>query len=128
MPHQCVRCNTFYDDGSDAIIKGCTCGAKLFFYVKKEKYDRLKAQQETPVVDLTPEAKHELEEDVYEMIGHTPDEPVVLDLEAIKVMAPGKYELDIVHLFKGDPLIFKLADGKYVIDVPETFERLRKKK
>jgi predicted nucleic acid-binding Zn-ribbon protein len=127
MPHQCVRCNTFYEDGSDAIIKGCTCGAKLFFYVKKEKYDKLKAAQEAPAVTLTPEAKHELEEDVYEMIGHTPDEPVVLDLEAIKVMTPGKYELDLVHLFKGDPLIFKLADGKYVIDVPETFERLRKK-
>jgi len=23
MPHQCVRCNTFYDDGSAEILKGC---------------------------------------------------------------------------------------------------------
>ncbi len=127
MPHQCVRCNTFHPDGSDAILKGCTCGAKLFFYVKKEKYERLKAEQEKDTITLTTEAKQELETDVYEMIGHTPDEPVVLDMEAVRVLNPGKYELDIVHLIKGDPLIFKLADGKYVIDVPETFERLRKK-
>ncbi len=127
MPHQCVRCNTFHPDGSDAILKGCSCGAKLFFYVKKEKYERLKAEQEKETITLTTEAKQELETDVYEMIGHTPDEPVVLDMEAVRVLNPGKYELDIVHLIKGDPLIFKLADGKYVIDVPETFERLRKK-
>ena len=30
MPHQCVRCNTFYDDGSNVILKGCSCGGRLF--------------------------------------------------------------------------------------------------
>ena len=35
MPHQCVRCGTFYDDASKEILEGCSCGAKLFFYVKK---------------------------------------------------------------------------------------------
>ena len=42
MPHQCVRCNTFYDDGSEEILKGCTCGGKLFFYVRKEKLEESK--------------------------------------------------------------------------------------
>ena len=56
-----------------------------------------------------------------------PEEPVVLDLESVRVLKPGKYELDLVHLFKGDPLIFKLADGKYVIDVAGTFQTLKKK-
>jgi hypothetical protein len=36
--------------------------------------------------------------------------------------------LDLVKLFKGDPLIFKLASGKYIIDVAETFRQLRTKK
>ena len=40
MPHQCVRCNTFYEDGSKAILAGCSCGGKLFFYVKKEKLEK----------------------------------------------------------------------------------------
>jgi predicted nucleic acid-binding Zn-ribbon protein len=47
----------------------------------------------------------------------------VLDLEAIRVKKPGQYELDLVHLFKGEPLVFKLEDGKYMIDLVETFKR-----
>ena len=42
MPHQCVRCNTFYDDGSQEILNGCKCGGKLFFYIKKERLDEAK--------------------------------------------------------------------------------------
>lgn len=125
MPHQCVRCNTFYGDGAEEIIKGCSCGARLFFYIRKEKLEELKSKAE---VSLTQEEKEQVEKDVYNMIGVDQGEaPVVLDLESIRVIKPGKYELDLVHLFKGDPLVFKLADGKYVIDVAETFQRLRKK-
>lgn len=36
MPHQCVRCNTFYEDGSEEILKGCKCGGKLFLYQEGE--------------------------------------------------------------------------------------------
>ena len=54
--------------------------------------------------------------------------PVVLDFESIRVIEPGKYELDLVQLFNGAPLIFKLEEGKYVIDIAESFERLRKSK
>ena len=46
----------------------------------------------------------------------------------IKIKKPGQYELDLVHLFKGDPLIFKLEEGKYMIDVVESFKKLREKK
>ena len=125
MPHQCVRCDTMYDDGSQEILKGCNCGARLFFYIKKEL---LQSSKEELVVNLTIEQKEELETDVLDLLGQQqPDTPVVLDLEAIRVLKPGKYELDLVHLFRGDPLIFKLADGKYIIDVPEMFSRLKKK-
>lgn len=127
MPHQCVRCNTFYDDGNEAILKGCSCGAKLFFFIRKEKLEKLKAATEkAPPVDET--EKKQIETDVFNVLGVTePEEPVVLDIEAVRVLKPGKYELDLVHLFKGEPLIFKLADGKYIIDIAETFRRLRKK-
>ncbi len=123
MPHQCVRCDAMYDDGAKEILSGCTCGARLFFYIKKEKLNK---QQTT--VTLSTEAKQELESDVYDILGtENPAAPVVLDLESINIIKPGKYEIDLVHLFKKEPLIFKLADGKYIIDIPETFERMRKK-
>ncbi len=126
MPHQCVRCNTFYDDGNEAILKGCSCGAKLFFFIKKERLEKAqKVAQDAPPANE--EERKQIETDVFDVLGfEEPEEPVVLDLESVRVLKPGKYEIDLVHLFKGEPLIFKLADGKYIIDVAETFRRMRK--
>ncbi len=125
MPHQCVRCNIFYQDGAQEILKGCPCGAKLFFYIKKE---RLEAAKQVLPIDLKPEQKQQIETDVLNLVGAKDDIPVVLDFESIRVIEPGKYELDLVQLFNGAPLIFKLEEGKYVIDIAESFERLRKTK
>lgn len=128
MPHQCVRCNIFYDDGSEEILKGCPCGGRLFFYVKKEKLEQSKKILEK--AKLSEPEKEQMEKDVFELVGSQIDEeePIILDLESIRVVKPGKYELDLVHLFKGDPLIFKLQEGKYMIDLVETFKRAREKK
>ena len=54
-------------------------------------------------------------------IEKDPDKPVIIDLESIRILKPGKYELDFVHLFKKDPLVFKLEEGNYVIAFPEAF-------
>ncbi len=124
MPHQCVRCSTFYEDGATEILKGCPCGARLFFYIKKEK---LEAAKNVLPTDLAPEQKQQIEQDVLNMVGAEEETPVVLDFESIRVIEPGKYELDLVKLFNSAPLIFKLEEGKYVIDVVESFARLRKR-
>lgn len=123
MPHQCVRCNTFYDDGAKEIINGCSCGGKLFFYIKKSRLEQ--AKKELP--KLTTKEKTEIEKDVFEMVGSDIDEerPVVLDFETIRVLKPGKYELDIVNLFKKEPLVFKLEEGKYMIDLQGTFKSIK---
>ena len=127
MPHQCVRCNTFYEDGAKEILHGCSCGGKLFFFIKKEKLDQLKKLSEESA--LTKKEKEQIEQDIFDLVGSDidRDQPVVLDIEAIRVMRPGKYEIDLVHLFKNEPLIFKLEDGKYMIDLVQSFEKFRKK-
>jgi len=128
MPHQCVRCNTFYPDGAKEILSGCKCGGKLFFYIKQAKLDQMKKTSEE--MKLTVEDKQQIEKDVRELVGDRfqNDEPVVLDIESIRIKKPGQYEIDLVHLFKGDPLIFKLEEGKYMIDIIETFNKFSKKK
>lgn len=120
MPHQCVRCNTFYQEGAQEILKGCQCGGRLFFYIKQQHIDEGKQI----LSNLTVEDKKQIEEDVTEILTLKlePNAPVVLDIEAIRILAPGKYELDLVHLFKKDPLIIKLEEGKYVIDLPHLFK------
>jgi len=122
MPHQCVRCNTFYQDGANEIIKGCRCGGRLFFYVKKEHLE----QQKEITQNLTVEEKKKIEKDVYSLIDvEQEDEPVILDLESIRIKSSGKYELDLVKLFNKKPIIIKLEEGKYMIDLPETFRRMK---
>lgn len=124
MPHQCVRCNTIYPDTAQELLKGCSkCGGKLFFYIRAERLEQLK---ET-TVQLTPEDKEQIEEDVYDILGEDRDEDksVILDLESIRILKPGQYELDLVHLFRKQPLVYKLAEGKYVIDLPETFKQAK---
>lgn len=126
MPHQCVRCNIFYEDGAKELLSGCACGGRLYFFIKKEKLEELKKVQ---AIELSKEDREQIEQDVFELVGSEidKDQPVILDLEAIRVLRPGKYELDLVHLFKKEPLIFKLEDGKYMIDIVQSFERLRKR-
>ena len=124
MPHQCVRCNAFYPDGAAEILKGCNCGARLFFYIKKKDLEYGKEL----LTNLSEEEKINIEKDVAEVLeirNDEPDTPVILDLESIRVLKPGKFEIDLVHLFKKDPLIIKLEEGKYMIDLPQAFKKAK---
>ena len=124
MPHQCVRCGELYPTGCKELLTGCKCGGRFFFFVKDEHVK--KAQEVTS--KLSVEEKKQIEEDVLEIVGEQDDkQPIVLDFESIKVLNPGKYELDLVDLFKGNPLIYKLDEGKYIIDIPSTFSSEMKK-
>tara|TARA_Y100000310_G_scaffold328513_1_gene396753 strand:- start:863 stop:1234 length:372 start_codon:yes stop_codon:yes gene_type:complete len=120
MPHQCVRCNKLYPDGAQEILKGCDCGARLFFFIKKKHIEEGKQL----ISNLSKDDKKQIETDITEIlhIKNEPNKPVILDIESIRVLKPGKYELDLVHLFKKDPLIIKLEEGKYVIDLPQAFK------
>ena len=119
MPHQCVRCNTFYADGSDVLLKGCNkCGGKFFFFIKQES----KKEAEALTKNLSDDDKTQMEKDVKEIIGIENEEsPIILDLENIKVIHPGKFELNLVDIFRKKPLVYKLEEGKYYIDVVSTF-------
>jgi len=126
MPHQCVSCGTFYEDGSKEILHGCSeCGRKLFFFVKKEKLKEVK--EEALLQDLSTEDKDQIETDVYDLLGEDidKDKPIILDIESIRILKPGKYELDLVNIFKRkQPLIYKLEEGKYMVDLIESFKKM----
>ena len=123
MPHQCVRCGKLIEDGSKEILVGCgSCGGKLFFFIKKSRLEEL---QKTPASDLSDKDKKQIEKDVVDLIGpeYTEDAPIVLNFESIRVTKPGKFELDLVSLFdEKKPLVYKLEEGKYMVDVATTFE------
>ena len=124
MPHQCIKCNKVYEEGREELLKGCSCGGKFFFYIKKASLEEVKEKVE----DLTEEDKEQIEKDVREIIGQKEEDmPVVLDLESVNVLGPGKFEIDLRHLFGGEPIVYKIADGKYIIDVASSFQMKKKK-
>ena len=119
MPHQCVRCGNLIEDGSEEILKGCSCGSRFFFFVNKAHVERMKNM----TVSLSNTEREQIEVDVKEMIGDEVDEKsVILDLENVRILKPGHYEISLIDIFKGKPLVYKLEEGKYVIDLASTFE------
>ncbi len=122
MSHQCVHCSKVYPDASKELLEGCSCGSHFFFYIKNEQVEKLK---EEPIeIPLNQEEKQKIEKDVREIMGvEREDAPVILDLESIRILEPGKFEIDVVNLFnKNKPIIYKLEEGKYIIDLASTLK------
>lgn len=123
MPHQCVRCSKLIQAGSKEIIEGCSqCGGHFFFYIRDEKLDEIK---ENPPIELTDNEKVRIEKEIRDMAGIVKeDAPVILDIEAVRVTGPAKYEIDLVNLFQQNrPLIYKVEEGKYIIDLSSTLSK-----
>lgn len=128
-----------YPDASKELLIGCSCGSRFFYYIKKEFYDKLQANKKEEISSEYSEIseiqqkineidkldKKKIERDVREIIGAVQEEemPVILDLESIRVLKPGKFEIDVVNLFSQKrPLIYKLEEGKYIIDLASTLK------
>ncbi len=84
--------------------------------------------KEEPVVEIPAPEKKRIEQDVREMAGITDeDAPVILDLESVRAIGSGKFEIDLSNLFsKKRPLIYKMEEGKYIIDIASTLGKSAK--
>jgi predicted nucleic acid-binding Zn-ribbon protein len=122
MPHQCVHCGKIYAAGSKELLEGCReCGSHFFFYIRDEQVKKLK---ENPI-EIPKEEKKAIEQDIREMAGITDTKaPVILDIESVRAIGSGKFEIDLINLFRRDrPLIYKLEEGKYIIDLATTLNQ-----
>ncbi len=121
MPHQCVKCSNIIPVGSKELLEGCNnCKGHFFFYIRDEQLEKLK---DSPI-EIPEEEKEKVEKDIREMAGITEeDTPIILDIESVRAVGSGKFEIDIVNLFRKDrPLIYKLEEGKYIIDLASTLK------
>ena len=125
MPHQCVHCSKIIQSGSREIIEGCgNCSGKFFFYIRDEQARKIKEDKKIPIPEFDKVDKVKVEEDVREILDiKDEDKPVILDLESIKVLEPGKFEIDLVSLINQRPIVFKLEEGKYIIDIESSIPR-----
>jgi len=122
MPHQCVHCGRILPSATKELLEGCAeCRGHFFFYIRDDQLEKIKEEP----IEIPQKEKKQIEKDVREMAGiEEEDAPVILDLESVRMVGPGKFEIDIVNLFnKKRPLIYKLEEGKYIIDLASTLER-----
>jgi len=119
MPNQCVHCGKIIDIGSREILDGCAdCGGRFFFYIRDEQVAKIKENKEMPLPEFNVIDKKQVEKDVREILEIEDEaKPVILDLESVRVISPGKFEIDLVSLLNRKPIVFKLEEGKYIIDL-----------
>ena len=119
MPYRCVHCSKLFEDGSKEVLSGCSqCGRKFFFFIKKEQLQKI-SQEGVETEFLSSADKKQMEQDVREIAGFEDEEtPVFLDFESVRVLRPGKYAVDLGNLFSLEkPRVYKIEDGKYIIDL-----------
>lgn len=127
MPNKCARCGKIHPDDADYLLRGCDeCGSKFFFYVRQEVLDSINRSIEK----LTPGEVEEIERDIRDIIEPEKiekDETVVLDLESIRVLKPGKYLIDVANLFTQRPIVIRAGPGRYELDLSVLLSKFKRK-
>jgi predicted nucleic acid-binding Zn-ribbon protein len=131
LGHKCTKCGQTYPDAAPELLAGCSnCGARFFFYIREEALKKNPEPFKEALIELDKVNKIQIEKDIREMTGldEKPEKPVVLDLESVRIIEPGKFEIDLANLFsKQRILIYKLEEGKYIIDLESSMKTDKKK-
>ncbi len=119
MPHACVKCKQLYPEQSEAILKGCVCGSRIFYFIKSD----LPAPFKVSLTSSNSEATSENEpfHISSELVELSKEKPIIIstdDPENIRVVEQGSYELNVDSLFKGDPVILRTDSEVYYVKLP----------
>jgi len=128
MAYKCIHCSSVYVDDAPEVISGCAkCKSKFFFYIKDEKLKELIKNNE---IELDSDEKKKIEKDVRDIVGIKDEEvPVFLDFESVRVLKPGKYLIDVQKMFNvNKPRVYKLEDGKYIVDLGSASSGIKQKR
>ncbi len=131
MPSRCTKCGKIHPDDAPYLLeKGCdSCGSRFFFFVKG---DALR-QAEEDIGRLSKQDIKEIEKDIRYIVAESEeteveeDQTVVLDVEAIRVIKPGKYRIDLTNLFTQRPIIVRVGPGKYEIDLSTIMDKMKRR-
>jgi len=128
MPHKCTRCGRVYDDGDVQVLKGCSfCGGKKFYYIN---IGNTKAKEESEIKDLLSNIEmdnlYTLKEIEKINKKNLKDSIDNIEIESIKVVDEGLYQLDLDILMRRDEIIIEKKDGSYALHVPSLFKYKKK--
>lgn len=105
MYHRCVKCNRTYSEKARELIKGCKCGARIFLVVKN------------PSASGKIENAEWLEKELAGLLAKH-GRPISLEVENIRMLRRGVFELNLKSLMRNDPIIVRDPYGIYYVKLP----------
>ncbi|MFB6075854.1 MAG: Zn-ribbon domain-containing protein [Candidatus Aenigmatarchaeota archaeon] len=126
-----MKCGKIYGDDAEELLTGCSeCGYKLFLYVDEEEKAEEKFEQE----DEREEERKNILRGIENFIRDVKDDvdvkfnrKVEFDLESIRVMEDGVYEINLTKLLNEIPLIVEIKEGKYYVHLASIFTKGKEK-
>jgi predicted nucleic acid-binding Zn-ribbon protein len=127
-----MNCDKEYGEDAEELVDGCECGSTLFLYQKDNSSDtegEEEAEEETMPVE-----KDEVLEEIDEFLTSIKegkkgagDTKIRFDLQSIRVLEEGVYEIDLKKLLDEIPLIVEIKDGNYHLHLPSVFKEGKEK-
>ncbi len=131
MPHKCVRCSSTFPNNSPELMRGCTCGSRVFLFLRDEN---------TPSnpFPTAPAASPPSSEGTSSSPASDPSPTLPTDAERAEIKPPspsstdyGWLEDELAFLSKDKPVSVDvdsvenlriLEKGAYEIDLPSLFK------
>ena len=105
MPHKCVRCGEVYFENAPELIRGCSCGTKVFLFVRN--IEELKKIKDTAWIEAA----------IREYVS-IQSKPIALEVENIRMLQRGVFEFNLKSLFSKEPIVLRDSLGIYYIKLP----------
>ncbi len=115
MPHKCMKCEKEYSSGSLELKKGCSCGAKVFLFFNSENEGEKQKALEFFESD---DRIKKIEEGLANLIEES-NTPVSLEVENIRIVEKGVFEINLGALIQNPLLIVRGTDGVYYVKLPK---------
>ncbi len=110
----CRNCGRTYSIDDPNILKGCECGHTSFKIIRHKESETI-----SPVLDVK-------NENIRKRIAEF--QKKLSQIETIRSVRPGVYEIDINALLMGAPIIVSQRTGVYSIAVSTEFAQSQKRK
>lgn len=107
------------------IINGCSCGSKLFLFVKHKRDVKLAEKYRPQIEEKIEEIDKERKSGgsgAAGLRGSTSKQRADFGVETIKVHDIGVYSIHLEALMQGAPIIVLSKGGSYIISFPSLFE------
>ena len=118
--HKCVRCGTVYPSGAEQLLQGCSCGSRVFAFVRGEAAEKMLESMNTEDLSW-------LEEELVHLVGDKPVSVEFDDAENIRILSKGHYALNLASLLAGDPGVIRASEGIYYLKLPSVKKNDKKR-